>query len=257
MTLFGKVAIVTGASRNIGKSVAVALARSGADIGFVYRANTQTADETAREIRTLGRRVVYAQVDVMDWKASHAFVERVAKELGRVDILVSNAGNPSSVRAPLAEQDPEEMDLQFRTHVMGALHFCKAAIPHMRRVKRGQIIFVSSVAARTLSPNRGHYGAAKAALEAFGKVLAKEEQPHGIRVNVVGPGAIDETYERGRGPGTLAKAMATAPFGRLPCMDDIANLVLFLVSDAGEYITGQVIYVDGGEAAPGAPRAKV
>ncbi|MBI4510268.1 MAG: SDR family NAD(P)-dependent oxidoreductase, partial [Deltaproteobacteria bacterium] len=123
MTLFGKVAIVTGASRNIGKSVAVALARSGADIGFVYRANTQTADETAREIRTLGRRVVYAQVDVMDWKASHAFVERVAKELGRVDILVSNAGNPSSVRAPLAEQDPEEMDLQFRTHVMGALHF--------------------------------------------------------------------------------------------------------------------------------------
>jgi len=258
MTLEGKVAIVTGASRNIGRAIVTALAREGADVGFVYRANKDLAEETARDIRGAGRRVVYDAVDVMDWEASRAFVDRVARELGRIDILVSNAGVPSAVWAPVTDQEPEEMLRQFRTHVMGAFHFAKAAIPYMRQQGRGHIILISSVTARMLTPNRAPYNTAKAALEAFGKVLAKEEQPHGIRVNVIGPGVIETARTRGwlpaaKGVSDIQEAAASAPFGRLGQTYDIANLVLFLVSPAAEYITGQVIYVDGGEAEHAAP----
>ncbi len=258
MTLQGKVAIVTGASRNIGKAIALALAKEGANVGFVYHANKEMADSTAKEIRDLHRKVVYDAVDVMDWTQSQAFVDRVAKELGRIDILVSNAGVPSAVWAPIVDQDPEEMLRQFRTHVMGAFHFSKAAVPHMRKLGRGHIILTSSVTTRMLTTNRAPYNTAKAALEAFGKVLAKEEQPHGIRVNIIGPGVIETERTRGwlpaaRGVSSLEEAKASQPFGRIGQTYDIANLVLFLVSEAAEYITGQVIYVDGGEQEHGSP----
>ncbi|MBI2917954.1 MAG: SDR family oxidoreductase [Chloroflexi bacterium] len=258
MTLQGKVAIVTGASRNIGKAIAITLAKEGANIGFVYRANKEQAEDTASQIRGLHRKVIYDAVDVMDWEQSHAFVDRVARELGRIDILVSNAGVPSAVWAPIVDTDPDEMARQFRTHVMGAFHFSKAAVPHMRKLGRGHIILLSSVTTRMLTTNRAPYNTAKAALEAFGKVLAKEEQPYGIRVNMIGPGVTETERTRGwlpaaRGVATIEEARALQPFGRIGQTYDIANLALFFCSEAAEYITGQVVYVDGGEQEHGSP----
>jgi NAD(P)-dependent dehydrogenase (short-subunit alcohol dehydrogenase family) len=244
-----RVALVTGASRGIGRACALALAADGFDVGVNYRRNAEAAQDTVREIESLGRRSLACQASVESPDEDRALVATVIAELGEIDALVHAAGIASRGQS-VAETDPEEVGRVVGVHALGAHHLARLVLPSMRSRRRGDVVFVSSVAARMLAANGAPYNMAKAALEALALTLAKEERRHGIHVNVVAPGLV--VTEMGR---RLVKAMgvqdigsldAGAPFGRVCRPEDVASVVRFLCSDAAGYLTGQVIAVDGG-----------
>jgi NAD(P)-dependent dehydrogenase (short-subunit alcohol dehydrogenase family) len=244
-----RVALVTGGSRGIGRACALALAADGFDVGVNYRRNAEAAQDTVREIESLGRRSLACQASVESPDEDRALVATVIAELGEIDALVHAAGIASRGQS-VAETDPEEVGRVVGVHALGAHHLARLVLPSMRSRRRGDVVFVSSVAARMLAANGAPYNMAKAALEALALTLAKEERRHGIHVNVVAPGLV--VTEMGR---RLVKAMgvqdigsldAGAPFGRVCRPEDVAGVVRFLCSDAAGYLTGQVIAVDGG-----------
>jgi NAD(P)-dependent dehydrogenase (short-subunit alcohol dehydrogenase family) len=244
-----RVALVTGGSRGIGRACALALAADGFDVGVNYRRNAEAAQDTVREIESLGRRSLACQASVESPDEDRALVATVIAELGEIDALVHAAGIASRGQS-VAETDPEEVGRVVGVHALGAHHLARLVLPSMRSRRRGDVVFVSSVAARMLAANGAPYNMAKAALEALALTLAKEERRHGIHVNVVAPGLV--VTEMGR---RLVKAMgvqdigsldAGAPFGRVCRPEDVASVVRFLCSDAAGYLTGQVIAVDGG-----------
>jgi 3-oxoacyl-[acyl-carrier protein] reductase len=250
MELAGRVALVTGGNRGIGRGIALCLAREGADVAINYRRDQAAAEETVAAIRTLGRRAGAYQADVSAWEACQGLVEQVLRDFGAIDILVNNAGIASRGLS-VADTDPAEMERVVRTHLFSAFYLSKLVLPAMRRQPRGDIIMISSSVTQTLAANGAPYNMAKAALEALAKTLAKEERRHGIRVNVVAPGLVET--EMGR---RLARAVtgvqdiheldAESPFGFVCQPEDIGNAVAFLCSERGRYITHQVLYVDGG-----------
>ena len=250
MTLQGRVAFVTGGGRGIGKSIAVALAADGADVAVNYRRDDEAAKETVAEIEALGRRAAAykGSIDAVD--EDQAMVESVLDAFGQVDILVNNAGIASRGNT-VADTDPAELVRVVGTHAVGAHHLCRMLVPQMRKRDRGDIVMISSVATREWAAGGAPYNMAKAALEALAMTLAKEERSNGIRVNVVAPGLVDTEMGRRLVKGAMGiqdirqldKAM---PFGHVCTPEDVADVVRFLVSDAGAYITGQRIYVDGG-----------
>jgi NAD(P)-dependent dehydrogenase (short-subunit alcohol dehydrogenase family) len=238
--LSGSVALVSGASRGIGAGIAGALARAGADVAVNYVRNEEAARGVAEAIRHLGRRAEVFRADVSDEEACRAMVAEVETSLGGVDILVNNAGarNRDTGRPVLADAEPRWVRKLFEDHVMGPLFLCQAVLPGMRGRGRGSIVMISTIGTRSFRPNVGIYSIAKSGMEALAATLAKEEAQHGVRVNVVAPGAIDT-------------ASAVAPTAVVdvhpgPSTSDIGDAVAFLCSDAARKITGQWLAVDGG-----------
>ncbi|MBV8234206.1 MAG: SDR family oxidoreductase [Acidimicrobiia bacterium] len=250
MTLEGRVALVSGGGRGIGRSIALGLAADGADVAINYRRDGEAARETLAEIEGLGRKAAAYQASIDDVEADEAMVDEVLAAFGHVDILVNNAGIASR-GGSVAKTDPAEVVRVIGTHAIGAHHLCRLLVPQMRERERGDIVMVSSVATKQMAGGGAPYNMAKAALEALALTLANEEKRHGIRVNVVAPALVDTEMGRRLVKGamgvedirTLDDGM---PFGRVIAPEDVAATVRFLVSDRGAFITGQRIYVDGG-----------
>jgi 3-oxoacyl-[acyl-carrier protein] reductase len=247
--LRGRVAIVTGGSRGIGRGVAVALARSGVDVGFNYLDSDAEARDEARAttdaLNDVGARVVCRSVDCRDPEAIRGFVEEVREALGGLHILVNNAGIGRD-RA-LWRMSDEEWDDVIRTNLTGAFHFLRAVAPHMRAQEYGKIVNVSSVHARRSEFGLANYAASKAGLLSLTRSAALELGPSNVNVNAVAPGYIRTTrLTEGVPTEILDRARERSALGRLGDPQDVAGAVLFLCSEAARHITGAVIPVDGG-----------
>jgi 3-oxoacyl-[acyl-carrier protein] reductase len=248
--LEGRIALVTGGDRGIGKGISLALAESGADIAIVYRRDETAARETVKEINSLSRKAEIFHADVTNYDNVKEAVNQTIKTFGKIDILVNNAGIASRGNSIL-ETDVSDLRRVLDTHVFGSFYFSQAVLPHMRQRPRGDIVFISSVAAEACSANGAPYNMAKAAMEALAMTLAKEERQHGIRVNVIRPGLVEtemgyKLAKATRGIQNMKELYPSSPFGRVAQPSDIGSVVAFLVSGKGEYITGAIIKVSGG-----------
>ncbi|MBI2709623.1 MAG: SDR family oxidoreductase [Actinobacteria bacterium] len=248
--LEGRTALVTGGGRGIGRAVALALAADGADVAITYRRDAGAAAEVAATIAARGRRAAHHAAPMDDRGALTAMVRAVEADLGPVDLLVSNAGIASRGHA-VADTDPAELERVLHVHAVGAHDLCRLVLPGMRTRPRGDIVMISSVAARHLAAGGGPYNMGKAALEALAMTLAKEERANGIHVNVVAPGLVDTEMGRrlvkgAAGVDDISSLAPEMPFGRLCTPEDVAGAVLFFVSGAAGYVTGQRLEVDGG-----------
>ena len=252
--LAGRVALVSGGGRGIGRAICRALAADGAAVGINYRRDERAARATADAIQAAGGQARIYRASIEDHAQAQAMVRRAEDELGPIGILVNNAGIASRGLS-VVDTDPAEVGRVMGIDAFGSHSLCKHVIPRMRSLPRGDIIMISSTATRLLAANGAPYNMAKAALEALAATLAREERQHGIRVNTVAPGLVDT--EMGR---RLMRATAgimdmraldpDAPFGRVCRADDVAQVVRYLVSPANTYLTGEKIYCDGGGALP-------
>jgi NAD(P)-dependent dehydrogenase (short-subunit alcohol dehydrogenase family) len=246
----GRVALVTGGGRGIGREISLGLAEDGADVAISYRKDEASALATVTEINALGRRAVAIRASVDDLDDCEALATRASDELGPVDALIHSAGIASRGQ-DVVHTDPAEVERLFRTHALGAFALCQHLIPAMREQPRGDIVMISSAATSYLHPNSSPYNMAKAALEALAMTVAKEERRHGIHVNVVAPGLV--ATEMGRrlvkgamGVEDISSLDAGSPFGHVCTPEEVADVVRFLLGTGGRYITGVKITVDGG-----------
>ena len=254
--LDGRVALVTGGGRGIGRAISERLAAAGATVAVNYRRDREAADETVAAIAAAGGSAVAYQASIDDAEADAAMVEAVVNDHGYVDLLVLNAGIASRGRS-VVDTDPAEMERVVATHAFGAHHLSRLVLPSMRTRPRGDIVMISSVATNSMSANGAPYNMGKAALEALAFTLAKEERQHGVHVNVVAPGLVEtdmgvrlaRAITGNREMDDLRALDAGSPFGRVCQPDDVSGVVLFLCSDDAGYLTGQRIEVDGGGSA--------
>ncbi len=238
----GRVAIVTGASRGIGRAIAFALARQGAAVVAVAREDH--AAPTAAEIVAAGGQAAAEAVDVTDAAAVAGLVDRTLARFGRVDILVNNAG---IARDQLVlRMKPEEWDAVVATNLTAAFTCSQAVLRPMVRQRGGRIISVASVVGQAGNAGQANYAASKAGLIGFSKALALEVASRGITVNVVAPGLIDTDMTRRLPEATRAAWAARIPLGRIGSPEEVAAAVCFLASEEASYITGQVVAVNGG-----------
>jgi 3-oxoacyl-[acyl-carrier protein] reductase len=245
-----KKTLVTGGSRGIGRAVCIELARRGADVAFIYRNRDAEAEATAAESRALGRHALALRADLAQAPAVHAAVERAAKELGRLDILVQAAGAVGAWDET-AELTIEKWDRYIAVDLSGAFYAIRAAIPHLRNAGGGAIVAISSIAAQMCQPRNVQGAAAKAGLEAMVRVVAREEARHGIRANAVAIGLTDTDMGRAAfaqwGPQTSERVVRAIPLRRIGTPEEIARVVCFLAGPDAAYITGKVLQVDGGQ----------
>ncbi len=250
MGLEGRVALVTGGGRGIGRAVSLALAEDGGDVAINYRRDEQAADETVADIEKLGRRAAKYHASVDSWDQDEAMVNAVLSDFGGVDILVNNAGIASRGHS-VVDTDPAEFERVWRTHTLGAFALSKLVLPSMRERPRGDIVMVSSAATVHWGANSSPYNVAKAGLEALARTLAKEERRHDIHVNVVAPGLVETEMGRrlvkgAMGVEDIGTLDAGSPFGHVCTPEEVADVVRFLVSDAAGYLTDQKLTIDGG-----------
>lgn len=248
INLNGKVALVTGASGGIGQSVALELASNGAKVAVNYLTNKRGAEETVKLIEEQGGKAIMIQADVTDLAQIESLVNEVEDKLGKVDILINNAGNLVE-RRPIAEMTADLWKKVMDVNVTSAVFVSKAVLPGMKDKGSGSIINLSSLAAHDGGgPGAVPYATSKGAILTFTKGLAKELAPFGIRVNAISPGFIDQTKfhtvfntEEGR-----KAAVSKIPLGRGGVPQDINGAVAFLVSDFASFITGETIEINGG-----------
>lgn len=249
MNLAGRVALVTGASRGIGRGIAIGLAEAGADVAVNYTRGEEAAAETVAAIRALGRRAKAYQASVIDEGACAAMVAGIEADLGPLSILVNNAGIASRGLA-VADTDPAEVDKLFAVHAAGPHRLSRLALPQLRRHERSDIIVISSIATLANAPNGAPYTMAKAAGEALALTLAKEEIKNGVRVNIVAPALtvsdMGEKLSRAiTGNDDIHHLDTKMPFGRVAVPADVAAAVVWFVSDANPYCSGQKLNIDG------------
>jgi 3-oxoacyl-[acyl-carrier protein] reductase len=252
-SLDGRVALVSGGSRGIGRGIAERLAAEGAAVAVNYRRDKDAAAETVAAIERAGGMARAYPASVDDPDADAAMVDAVLDDFGFVDLLVANAGIASRGNT-VADTDPAEVSRVLATHAVSAHHLARLVLPSMRQRTRGDIVMISSVATRYMAANGAPYTMAKAALEALAFTLAKEERDHGIHVNVVAPGLVEtemgirlaRAFTGDRSLEDLRTLDASSPFGRVCQPRDIADVVLWLCSEGAGYVTGQRIEVDGG-----------
>jgi NAD(P)-dependent dehydrogenase (short-subunit alcohol dehydrogenase family) len=249
MGLDGRIALVTGGGRGIGAAICRALARDGADVAINYVSNESTARETAAAAEALGRRAFVHRAAVGDREEARGLVDATLAEFGTIDILVHCAGVLSSGPS-LSDTPPEEFRRVLDTNVLGAVWVTQQALPALRAHERSDVVVVSSIASRALSPNWGPYNMAKAALEAMATTLAKEERAHGLHVNMVAPGLVETDMGHqvmaAYGVDDFRTIDANQPYGHVCTPGEVADVVAFLVSDGARYITNQRIGIDGG-----------
>ncbi len=242
--LQGKIAVVTGASKGIGKGIALELAGQGADIVLAAR-NKNQLDEVALEIEKMGRRVKTVSVDVTSKEQIDDLMQKIVPQFGGVDIFVNNAG--VTVMKRFIDTLPEDIDRIFNTNLRGAIYFLQNAAKQMIIQKRGgSIIVVTSINAIAPLPSQAFYSSTKAALEALMRCLAVDLAKEGIRVNSVAPGAIATDMNSHFNAEVIERLLPKIPLGRVGESDDIAEVVAFLASEAARYITGSTIVADGG-----------
>jgi 3-oxoacyl-[acyl-carrier protein] reductase len=248
-TLQGRVALVTGGGRGIGRAISLALAADGADVALSYRRDEEAAAATVSDIEGLGRRAIAYQASIDVLEDLERMVASALAELGHVDLLVNNAGIASRGHS-VANTDPDEPGRLLAAHAIGPHHLCRLVLPSMRQQPRGDIVFISSIATHSYQANGAPYSMGKAAMEALAYTLAKEEKRNGIHVNIVAPGLVET--EMGRrlvravGVTDMRTLDPTMPFGRVCQPEDVADVVRWFVSDAASYVTGQRVVIDGG-----------
>ena len=243
----GRTAIVTGATRGIGRAIALELARHGSDVAFNYAKSAKAADSLTKELESLGVRSLASQCDVASTEAAAEMVKQVKEDFGRIDFLVNNAGvTRDNLILRMKENDWDEV---MDTNLKGAWNFAKAALRVMlRQDTGGSILNISSISGSVGMPGQSNYSASKAGMIGLTKSLAKEVASRKVTVNALALGmiatdmanALDETYR--------TKILEQIPLGRFGEADEIARIACFLLSDDARYITGQVIQVDGGLA---------
>ena len=234
-TMEGKVAVVTGASRGIGKAIAVKLASKGATVVINYNGSRERAEEVKNEVESAGGKAVIIQCNVADFDACKEFIETVIKEQGRIDILVNNAGITKD--GLLMKMSEEDFDKVLDTNLKGTFHTIRAALRQMIRQRSGRI-----------SGNAGqaNYAASKAGVIGLTKTAAREVASRGITVNAVAPGFIETDMTEVLPEKIKEASAAQIPLGKFGKAEDVANAVAFLASEDAGYITGQVLHVDGG-----------
>lgn len=246
MYLDGKYAIVTGASRGIGRSTALALAQAGASVMINYVSNDAAANAVRDEIAASGGKASVFKADVSAADQAAALVNAALQEFGRIDILVNNAGITRDNLLMRMKED--DWDLVLAVNLKGAFNTTKAVLKPMLKARSGRIIAISSIIGLRGNPGQANYAAAKAGLIGFVKSVAREVGSRNITVNAVAPGFINTEMTRGLNESVKEKMLAEIPLGRFGQPEDVAKLVSFLAGDDASYITGQVIPVDGGLA---------
>ncbi|OLN22818.1 beta-ketoacyl-ACP reductase [Domibacillus antri] len=246
MTLEGKTALVTGASRGIGKAIALELARLGADVAINYAGSEQKAKETAEEIQAMGRRSFIIQCDISDSDAVQSMVKETIDQFGRLDILVNNAGITRDNL--LMRMKDQEWDDVINTNLKGVFLCTKAVTRQMMKQRSGRIINISSVVGRIGNAGQANYTAAKAGVIGLTKASARELAARGITVNAIAPGFISTDMTDELPAEAKEQLLGQIPLGTLGETADIAAAAAFLAGDGAKYITGQVIGVDGGMA---------
>jgi NAD(P)-dependent dehydrogenase (short-subunit alcohol dehydrogenase family) len=249
MRLRGKIALVTGAQQGIGRGIALAFAREGADVAVNYLDDRVEAEKVMREVRAAGQRAVLVQADVARPTDAQTMVAQVLSELGGLDVLVNNAG--VYPRVPFLEMRETDWDLVLDVNLKGGFLCAQAAARAMVAAgRRGSIINMASQAIR--GAVRGvHYSASKGGVVAMTRATALELAPHGIRVNAIAPGLTDTAQPRyGNNEDELAAMARAVPLGRMAQPDDIAAVAVFLASDDARHVTGQTVHVNGGSYMP-------
>ncbi len=245
-TLTGKVALVTGASRGIGRAIALKLAAEGAAVVINYHGSMEKAKEVKAEIESDGGIAEIMQCNVADYQATEAMIRKVTDDFGRLDILVNNAGITRD--GLLMKMSEEDYDTVLDTNLKGPFHCIRFAARQMLRQRGGRIINLSSVSGILGNAGQANYSASKAGVIGLTKSAARELASRGITVNAVAPGFIETEMTAVLPEKVRESAVAQIPMGAFGTAEDVAEAVAFLASDSARYITGQTIHVDGGMA---------
>lgn len=249
MEFKGQAALVTGAGRGIGRAIALAFARGGADVA-IFEIDAASAESTAREIERCGVRSFRAAVDVTDYQQVQAATAAAAQALGKIDILVNNAGIANSGR--FLEIEKANWDRVIAVHLSGSFHCAQAAAREMVKRSYGRIVSLASIAGLMAPPDAAHYAAAKAGIIGLTRAMAFDLADFGITANAIAPGPVDTELLRSVWTqGGFEERSDHVPVRRLGSVDEIARGVLFLASPASSYISGIVLPVDGGSVAAG------
>ena len=243
MELTGKVALVTGAAQGIGKAVALLLARHGADIA-VSDVNLEKAEETVREIQAIGRRSMAIRSDVSRLDDVERMVQTILEQMGKIDILVNNAGVARDKL--ILRMTEEDWDMVLDVNLKGTFHCTKAVVRHMSKQRSGKIVNIASVVGEMGNVGQANYSASKAGVIGLTKTIAREFAQRGINVNAIAPGYIETPMTEALPEKAKEELKKMIPMERLGLPEDVAQAVLFLVSEASSYITGQVVNVNGG-----------
>ena len=242
--LNGKVALVTGAARGIGKAIALKFASEGASIAFTDLVINEAAEETVKELEALGVKVKAYASNAADFEATQEVVAQIEKEFGRVDILVNNAGITKD--GLVMRMSEAQWDAVIDVNMKSAFNFLHAVVPIMARQKGGSIINMASIAGQTGNPGQVNYSASKAGLIAMAKSVAKEMGPRGVRANAIAPGYVITEMTEVLPQAVKDEFIKLIPLKRGATVEEIANTALYLASDLSSYVTGQVIAVNGG-----------
>ena len=242
--LNGKVALVTGAARGIGKAIALKFASEGASIAFTDLVINETAEETVKELEVFGVKVKAYASNAADFEATQEVVAQIEKEFGRVDILVNNAGITKD--GLVMRMSEAQWDAVIDVNMKSAFNFLHAVVPIMARQKGGSIINMASIAGQTGNPGQVNYSASKAGLIAMAKSVAKEMGPRGVRANAIAPGYVITEMTEVLPQAVMDEFIKLIPLKRGATVEEIANTALYLASDLSSYVTGQVIAVNGG-----------
>jgi NAD(P)-dependent dehydrogenase (short-subunit alcohol dehydrogenase family) len=248
LSLEGKVAIITGGSKGIGKAVALRFAEHGADVALAARGE-EDLNLVAKEVEGLGRRALAVPTDVQDQEQVQNLIDRTVAELGGIDVLVNNAG-AAPFFSTIESLKPSGFEKYFRTNFHSAFFATQAAAPHLQaKGSRASVINVASVAGFIADPGLSYYGAAKAAMVSLTRTAALEWAGHGVRVNAIAPGWVESEMNAvaRQDPAFTQNVISMIPLGRWGTPEEIANVALFLASDAAAFMTGSVVVIDGGQ----------